>query len=168
MGLRKLLFSVTIHDCRVDTFRAGGKGGQNQNKRDTGVRVVHEPSGAVGESREERSQLQNKKTAFARMALSPKFQLWVKMQSGAISSITEQMNPQNLKVEVVRNNEWVVEGKSKLEQEIEKVNDPMAKIIRQSQNLEKWVAAEFGDHMLLPDGFESDEELEEYGEEWGN
>lgn len=74
---REKVLSVTLADCRVDTFRSGGKGGQNQNKRETGVRIVHEPSGAVGESREERSQLQNKKTAFRRMAGHPKFRLWL-------------------------------------------------------------------------------------------
>ena len=73
--------TVTLKDCRVETFRAGGKGGQNQNKRDTGVRVAHEPSGAVGEARDERSQLQNKKLAFRRMVNDPKFALWVRMQS---------------------------------------------------------------------------------------
>jgi protein subunit release factor A len=69
------VLSVTLADCRVDTFRSGGKGGQNQNKRETGVRIVHEPSGAVGESREERSQLQNKRTAFKRMAAHPRFKV---------------------------------------------------------------------------------------------
>lgn len=49
---RSLLFSVTIKDCEVQTFRAGGCGGQNQKKRDTGVRIIHHPSGARGESRE--------------------------------------------------------------------------------------------------------------------
>ena len=56
-------------------FRSGGKGGQNQNKRDTGTRVIHHPSGARGESREERSQLQNKRAAFKRMVESKAFQL---------------------------------------------------------------------------------------------
>ena len=60
---KELMFSVTLKDCRVETFRAGGPGGQNQNKRDTGVRITHLASGAVGESREERSQLQNKRKA---------------------------------------------------------------------------------------------------------
>ena len=67
------MFSVTLADCEVQTFRSGGKGGQNQNKRDTGVRIIHHPSGARGESREERSQLQNKRAAFARMAAHPLF-----------------------------------------------------------------------------------------------
>ena len=74
---RELVLSVTLKDCRVDEFRSGGPGGQNQNKRNTGIRIVHEPSGAVGESREERSQLQNKKTAFKRMAAHPKFKVWL-------------------------------------------------------------------------------------------
>lgn len=73
--MRERVLSVTLKDCRVDTFRAGGKGGQNQNKRDTGVRIVHPPSGAVGESREERSQLQNKTKAFRKMAESEKFKV---------------------------------------------------------------------------------------------
>lgn len=68
---RVLLFSVTVKDCEVQTFRAGGKGGQNQNKRDTGVRIIHHPSGARGEARDERSQLQNKRLAFKRMAEHP-------------------------------------------------------------------------------------------------
>ena len=72
---RTRILSVTIHDCEVQHFRSGGKGGQNQNKRDTGTRVIHHPSGARGESREERSQLQNKKKAFVRMVQSAKFQL---------------------------------------------------------------------------------------------
>ncbi len=78
--MRQLLFSVTKKDLRVDTFRSGGKGGQNQNKRDTGVRITHIESGAVGESREQRSQEQNKKSAFRRMAEHPKFQQWHKIK----------------------------------------------------------------------------------------
>lgn len=70
---KELLFSVTLADCRVDTFRAGGKGGQNQNKRETGVRIVHKASGAVGEARDERSQLQNKRLAFRRMTETATF-----------------------------------------------------------------------------------------------
>lgn len=69
------MFSVTVKDCEVQTFRAGGKGGQNQNKRDTGVRIIHHPSGARGEARDERSQLQNKRLAFTRMADHPLFRV---------------------------------------------------------------------------------------------
>lgn len=75
MTERELLFSVTLKDCDVQTFRAGGKGGQNQNKRDTGVRIIHRASGARGEARDERSQLQNKRLAFKRMAEHPLFRV---------------------------------------------------------------------------------------------
>lgn len=75
MTERTLLFSVTLADCDVQTFRAGGKGGQNQNKRDTGVRIIHRVSGARGEARDERSQLQNKRNAFKRMTEHPLFRV---------------------------------------------------------------------------------------------
>ena len=52
--MKELLFSITKDDFRVDTFRSGGKGGQNQNKVESGVRIVHVASGAIGESREQR------------------------------------------------------------------------------------------------------------------
>ncbi len=45
---REKILTVTIHDCEVQTFRAGGKGGQNQNKVSSGVRVIHHPSGGPG------------------------------------------------------------------------------------------------------------------------
>lgn len=97
---RQKVLTVTIKDCDVEHFRSGGKGGQNQNKRDTGTRVIHRPSGAVGESREERSQLQNKRKAFRKMAESDKFQRWVKLQhSGILVEVEKQMHPRNLIIE---------------------------------------------------------------------
>lgn len=74
---RELLFSVTLGDLEVQTFRSGGPGGQNQNKRDTGVRLIHHPSGARGESREERSQHQNKRLALVKLSKTPQFRYWV-------------------------------------------------------------------------------------------
>jgi len=81
---RKLVFSITAKDLRIDTFRSGGKGGQNQNKVNSGVRIVHEASGAVGESREERDQLANKKKAFKRMTETKEFQSWMALQKEII------------------------------------------------------------------------------------
>ena len=78
--LKKLLFSVTIKDCEIQTFCAGGKGGSNQNANQAGVRIIHRPSGAVGECREERSQLVNKQRAFKRMAESKKMQIWIRIE----------------------------------------------------------------------------------------
>ena len=56
-----------LAECRVDTFRAGGKGGQHQNTTDSGVRLVHRPTGIRCESRTERSQLLNRRRALARL-----------------------------------------------------------------------------------------------------
>jgi peptide chain release factor 1 len=68
MGERVLVFSARKKDFRIDTFTAGGKGGQHQNRSNTGVRITHIESGLSVESREHRSQLQNKKAAFRRLA----------------------------------------------------------------------------------------------------
>ena len=78
--MKDKLFSVTLVDCDVETFRAGGPGGQNQNKRDTGVRIRHRASGAVGEARDQRSQEQNKRAAFRRMAASDPFKAWLHLE----------------------------------------------------------------------------------------
>ena len=73
---KELLFTVSASDCEWQFCRGSGAGGQNRNKRDTAVVCIHRESGAIGKSCEERSQLQNRRTAFGRMAKTEKFRIW--------------------------------------------------------------------------------------------
>ena len=56
-----------LAECRVETFRSGGPGGQHQNKTESGVRLAHQPTGITVLSRESRSQHQNRQIALARL-----------------------------------------------------------------------------------------------------
>jgi ribosome-associated protein len=56
-----------LGQCRVETFRAGGPGGQHQNATESGVRLVHIPTGVRAIARDERSQFRNRSLALKRL-----------------------------------------------------------------------------------------------------
>ena len=105
--MKKLLFSITKKDFDVQTFCSGGPGGQHQNKTQSGVRIVHKESGAMGESRTDKSQYQNKKNALKRLVESARFKLWINRKVFEINQVktidervNEALDKKNLKLEV--------------------------------------------------------------------
>lgn len=71
--------------------------------------MIHHPSGARGESREERSQLQNKRAAFLRMVKTPQFDLWLRIETGRLAVLDSQLSipSSEVKVEVRSGGRWV-------------------------------------------------------------
>ena len=113
MKTKTLAFSVTIKDCQVETFTVGGPGGGGKDTSNTGVRVRHLPSGAGGEGREERSQVQNKRAAFTRMGKTKLFRRWaqekVRLLAGGkpIAKMVEEWTaPAFVKEEVLTDRGW--------------------------------------------------------------
>lgn len=106
---KRLVFSVTMNDCDLQTFTAGGPGGQHQNRSRTAVRIIHRASGARGECREERSQLANKRRAFRRMTEDPRFQLWLRIETGRamVEDSRFEVRPEDIRIEARRAGQWV-------------------------------------------------------------
>ena len=115
--MRKKIISITKKDFEIQTFRSGGPGGQHQNKTDSGVRLIHKESGARGESRNHKSQLQNKKEALKRLSETKDFKLWLNRRINEIETgetiekqVEKAMSPENLKIEIKENGKWIQDG----------------------------------------------------------
>ena len=112
---KEVLFSVTAADCDWEYMRGTGPGGQKRNKTESKVRCTHRDSGAVGESDETRSQHDNKRKAFVKMAESKTFRAWHKLETarrmGQLTTLNETvdnaMKPANIRIEGRVDGKWV-------------------------------------------------------------
>ncbi|PIR68421.1 hypothetical protein COU49_00970 [Candidatus Nomurabacteria bacterium CG10_big_fil_rev_8_21_14_0_10_35_16] len=84
---------IPSEDLKFETSRSSGPGGQNVNKRDTAVRVVHIPTGLNAASQNERSQAQNKEKAI-KLLKSKLFKLMEEKEEKVLSNLRTHVKPE--------------------------------------------------------------------------
>jgi protein subunit release factor A len=112
---RKMILSLSKDkgDFRVEPYKGSGKGGQKRNKTMSGCRIHHDASGAIGQSEDERSFFQNRKTAFARLVDSETFKKWHKLSiaeiMGAFANIEEEVAKElrHIRIEIMQDGKWI-------------------------------------------------------------
>lgn len=84
---------IPPEDLRIELFRSGGPGGQNVNKVETAVRVIHLPTNISAASQAERSQAQNRERAM-KLLRAKLFKLMHDRQAKTISELKVKMKPE--------------------------------------------------------------------------
>lgn len=84
---------IPPEDLKVETSRSSGPGGQNVNKRETAVRIVHLPTGIAAGSQSERSQPQNKEKAM-RLLKSKLMAVMITQQKQKLSELRTKVKPE--------------------------------------------------------------------------
>ena len=83
-------FEVNMEEVRIDTYRAGGAGGQHVNRTDSAVRMTHIPTGTVAQCQNERSQVQNREVCL-RILKSRLMELKMREKEEQMSDIKGEM-----------------------------------------------------------------------------
>ncbi len=86
-------FVIPAEDLKVELSRSSGPGGQNVNKRETAVRIVHLPTGLAAASQVERSQSANREKALS-LLKAKLFKLMQEKQEGELKNLRTQVKPE--------------------------------------------------------------------------
>ena len=112
--MKKVLFSITRKDFKIDYFSGTGGGGQHRNKHQNCVRLHHIDSGALVTGQSSKERKANRKEAFKNLVAHPKFKIWhTKVVHEALTGesiddkVDKMMQIDNLLIEGKSNKKWV-------------------------------------------------------------